>query len=280
MKRFKIAAAVAALTVISLGGGETAARLLHVADIPVYRADPVLGYIPQPSQSGVFLRKNDWFFNARSFGMREKCSVGPKSILLLGDSVVLGGVWVPQNDKLGPNIAMATGSPVCPLSAGSWSIENELRAVRISPDLLNMGTIILVSNSGDFGEPSAWQSERTHPTNRPVSHLLYAANKKLNPVSEATDAVVTPAATAQWQNSLRSFLKSYKGKFVWIIYPTKNQMRVGSTAFDQAKAIVKNRGVIVDISRDPRWNVSLYRDSIHPSVEGNRVLSQIITGAL
>lgn len=33
----------------------------------------------------------------------------------------------------------------------------------------------------------------------------------------------------------------------------------------------------IDLSKEQKWNESFYRDGIHPSVEGNQVLAEIIS---
>ena len=37
---------------------------------------------------------------------------------------------------------------------------------------------------------------------------------------------------------------------------------------------------VISIGRDPRWGLSNYRDSTHPSGKGNRVLADIIANPL
>ena len=38
--------------------------------------------------------------------------------------------------------------------------------------------------------------------------------------------------------------------------------------------------IIVDVAKRPEWNLDLYRDGTHPSVKGNKVLAEILSGVV
>src|ERR1700749_2777557 len=85
-----------------IGAAEVATRLTGVADFPLYRADADLGYVLAPDQKGAFLNKNHWVYNEKSQGAGPWHPNGKTDLLLLGDSLVLGGNPVDQPDRLGP----------------------------------------------------------------------------------------------------------------------------------------------------------------------------------
>ena len=45
-------------------------------------------------------------------------------VLLIGDSLVLGGNKYRLEDRLGPQLSQLTGLPIWPIAAGSWSLRN------------------------------------------------------------------------------------------------------------------------------------------------------------
>jgi hypothetical protein len=92
-----------------------------------------------------------------------------------------------------------------------------------------------------------------------------------------------------WKLELREFLASEfaKGKpVVFIFYPDKDEtegIKNLSELESHATEILKeatsaNAKVdIFSVARDSRWKGNYYRDAIHPTVEGTRVLAEIIS---
>ncbi|MDB5694599.1 MAG: hypothetical protein JWN21_142 [Sphingomonas bacterium] len=71
---------------------EVIAQASRVTDVPLYRADRRIGYIPVPNQAGAFVWTNGWAFNDLSMGTPRRFVAGlPRRVLLIGDSIVLGG---------------------------------------------------------------------------------------------------------------------------------------------------------------------------------------------
>src|SRR6266852_909458 len=145
---------------------EIGLRYFRVLDFPLYENSPELGYIPLANQHGSFLGMNEWAFNELGMGVADHFRPGnySRNILLIGDSIVLGGNHVDQDTKLGP-VMNASCPRIWPVSAASWAFLNELRYIRTHDYLLpTFDRIVFVSNSEDFGEASTWSSEYTHPT--------------------------------------------------------------------------------------------------------------------
>ena len=265
---------------LSALGLELGLRALGYADFPLYRADPVLGYVPKANSSGVFAGNRHWTFNDRGMRMEAKCQPGPDAILLLGDSLVHGGTMVDQHETLGVQIARQTGREVCPLGAGSWALENELSAVLQEPEYLKFGTIVLISNSEDFVKPSIWVSEVTHPTHPPRSVLLFAAEKVFDGMWQWFFPPKKPAASMQWIGHLDKFLASYRGGIFVVLYPKRDE--IGSRATDFAPFVHRlgSRATLIEPQVRQGWNSGLYRDTIHPTPAGKKQISTIIAHAL
>lgn len=104
-----------------LGTTELVVRLSGVLDFPLYAVDPEIGFVPKPNQSGKFLNKNAWVFNDRSMGTDTAWSPsGKPDILLIGNSIVMGGNPYDQSEKLGPLLQkkLAGKVAVWPIAAG------------------------------------------------------------------------------------------------------------------------------------------------------------------
>ena len=98
---FKIRKILLFFIIIFLGI-EITLRSLGLTDFPLYDTDNVIGYIPKPSQSGAFLGKNYWRFNSLSMKNDEEFNqIKSLDTLLVGDSIVYGGITNPINPKRG-----------------------------------------------------------------------------------------------------------------------------------------------------------------------------------
>ena len=118
---------------------ELGVRVAGLVDFPTYLRDDYFGYVPRPEQSGRFLTTNAWFFNDRSMGVAEPWRPQPErtDILLIGNSIVLGGNPYDQKDKLGPLVQSLLNATckVWPVAAGGWSTVNEFRFLERRPDV-------------------------------------------------------------------------------------------------------------------------------------------------
>jgi hypothetical protein len=282
--------AVAALMII-LFLAEIAVRVAGLSDFPLYDADNVIGYIPKPSQFGKYLRKNDWQFNSQSMGAVEFVPSDAVDILLIGDSLVQGGNSYRQEDRLGPQLGKVTNQTVWPISAGSWALRNELKYLSLHPDIVERSDrLIFVVNSGDFGQASSWSCEKTHPRVYSKWATLYVFRRYVwdwEKCSESPKELVVP--NGDWGSELGSLFSSLhaRGKsMTFVLYPYKDEISGKKTLGElesHASEIMRESGkagfstVIVSVGRDPRWNHGFYRDGIHPSFEGTRVLAEIIS---
>jgi lysophospholipase L1-like esterase len=70
---------------------------------------------------------------------------------------------------------------------------------------------------------------------------------------------------------------------ILFLYPGKDEYIGSKNGADyvpdrkELQRIAENYGLkIVDIAQRPEWNLSLYREGTHPTVEGNNVLADIL----
>lgn len=69
------------------------------------------------------------------------------------------------------------GHPVWPIAANSWALRYELTYLNTHLEVLACSTVVIVSNTGDYQDPSVWRSDLTHPRHRPRLGSLYILRK-------------------------------------------------------------------------------------------------------
>lgn len=289
---------LAILALLSLIAGEIVVRRMGMTDFPLYNADAQIGYILQPNQKGAFLNKNHWIFNEKCQGAGSWKPNGKTDLLLLGDSIVLGGNPINQPDRLGPQLqTRLPGWQVWPASAGSWSIANEVAYLKRFPDVAaDVSEIVWVVNPGDLDGPSVWRTDVTHPRTHPWSSLWYVFYKYVL-LPRLGMSPPEPGAIPQNPPILQSTMdllhqelsdlkkQNPKCSVLFILYPGKDQeYGVGLAFYEKfhtalGKAVA-SQAPIFDLLKDPHWNATYYRDGIHPNAVGYHELAEIIANKL
>ncbi len=299
--RRPIVAALLVLGIAVLAGVEVAARLSGIGDFPVYLDDPGIGYILAPGQHGVFLRRNRWEFNEYSMGAGPFRPEGRRNVLLLGDSLVLGGNPLDQPQRLGPTLERELGTPwaVWPSGAESWSASNEATYIQRVPEAVSrMEWLVWVLNDGDFQGRSVWRSDLLNPRRHPRWLGLYAFEKyvwldRLAPRLPAWFPQPTPPDPEAvlpfdrrfpaFQEFVRELRRSRPGLHVCIVwYPEVAELAPPPGDFYPAMsarlgAFAAAEGcAFVDLARAPGWGPGDYRDILHPSAAGNAAFARIL----
>ncbi len=266
---------------------EVGTRLTRISDFPIYEANNTIGYIPQSNQQGKFLWTNDWIFNEYHMGAETFKPSNAEDILLIGDSIVLGGNPLKESERIGPILQRKLNLAVWPISAGSWGMRNELIYLRGNPDVVkNIDTFIFVWNSGDFDQASSWSCEITHPKHSPISAFLYALQKYVYSFQKCNGEIKPEylVASGNWQTELEAFINSSamkNKKVVAYLYPNISEQKDANLMkkmLDSHINEIHEAGIkdVMSIGHDPRWGLRNYRDKIHPSEKGNIVLADII----
>ncbi|MGD0076022.1 MAG: hypothetical protein ABSD31_17015 [Candidatus Binataceae bacterium] len=266
--------------------GEIIVQLSGIVDVPIYEANNQTGYIPAPNQHGAFLRMHTWRFNEYSM---EAGPFDPKpsvfNLLLVGDSIVCGGNPLNEPDRLGPQLEALTHWQVWPICAGSWALQNELTYLQLHPRVLEkVDAVAIVSNSGDFDEPSSWASEITHPMHRPFPGLLYVIRKYALTSAAPPVSPALKVARKDWQLDLHAFASSFHKSIFIFMYPDVEEVHDSRKLQKDLYGVIPNmfRQVagaaarIYKVADSGEWNDKLYRDEIHPTSKGNSVLARII----
>jgi hypothetical protein len=290
--------------VVKIVGGTVAALLLielvirggGFIEFPLYQIDTEMGYILQPNQSGAFLKKNRWQVNERSMMARNYQPNHKTDVLLIGDSLVIGGNPLDQAERLGNQLELeAKGTvSVWPVGAASWSALNVKAFLELNSDVVEDAEVLIwVMNSGDFYGKSKWQDDIQQPLNQPWWALPYLFKKYLwvNRLVYYTPFVKknVPAERWSWADQKKiweeatAFIKALgvekKIGIVW--YPDQFELGSEITGYSSMRAnaarIETECGAkVICLREEELWGLNCYRDSIHPNAEGNRVLAAIL----
>lgn len=288
-------AAIGALLVVV----EVTVRALGLVDFPIYTVDPDIGYFLQPNQAGAFLGKNRWVFNDRSLGVGAAWQPSHRTnVVVIGNSVVLGGNPYDQKDKVVPLIQSQLGATcaVWPVATGGWSTVNETRFLERNPDIVQ-GTDLFVWEYAAHGltRPTAWRGEELFPTQRPLWATGYLLRKPLfERFPPPPNLVPATAATvadnyARFEQMLaqlsvpRSDKKLRKPTGIIFLYPDRNQLEGARLGLEwlpdraRIERIAAAHGLtVIDVSSQPQWTDSMYRDDVHPTPAGNAALAAIL----
>lgn len=279
---------------------ETGVRLSGIIDFPTYTIGNDIGYIPKPTQSGTFLNKNSWVFNDRSMGTENHWNPAKRpNILVIGNSVVMGGNPYAQKDKVGPLIQRGVGESyaVWPIAAGGWTNVNQTVYLEKNPDVAKAANFFIWEYmSGGLNQLSSWPGEYVFPSKKPTWASWYVLRRYLLPRFIEFNMNDLPPTGTLHPNNLANFesaisrlasASSKKIPGILFIYPVEAEFFAAKNGVEwlpERKVIEKiaaSHGLkIVDIARHPEWNENLYRDGTHPTVKGNAVLARILTSAV
>jgi len=312
VRRLLIAGAICATLVAT---AEVGLRLSGITDFALYDTDAEIGYVLRPNQSGAFLNRNTWAINDLSMAAGPfRPHLKASDVLLIGDSIVWGGNPLSQPDRLGPCLeAAAPRCAVWPSCAGSWAALNEITWMQRHPQVLEAVTdLVWVWNTGDFAGRSQWASDLTHPRSRPWSATWYCLDKYLlarflpapTPApapATSTQAIPVPVdgqVEASILRDIAGFLDDARSRHpalrvTLVLYPNKAQLSepIGgpysfTSVYHALTALVEHlhpapgRVILLDARTIPGWNQTCYRDDIHPTPEGNRLMARWLAGKM
>jgi len=300
LKRFKtIRKSILGLAFVLIST-ETGIRLSGIIDFPTYTIGNDIGYIPKPAQSGTFLNKNSWVFNDRSMGTENHWNPAKRpNILVIGNSVVMGGNPYAQKDKVGPLIQRGVGESyaVWPIAAGGWTNVNQTVYLEKNPDVAKAANFFIWEYmSGGLSQLSSWPGEYVFPSKKPTWASWYVLRRYLLPrfiEFNMNDLPPTgtlhPSNLANFESAISRLASASSKKIpgILFIYPVEAEFFAAKNGVEwlpERKVIEKiaaSHGLkIVDIARHPEWNENLYRDGTHPTVKGNVVLARILVSAV
>jgi hypothetical protein len=254
--------------------------LSGIVDSPRFDVDARIGYVPKPNQSGSFLHRNKWAFNDLRMGVSQPFRPMPDRVdlLLVGDSIVFGGNPYRPEQKLGASIERHSDWRVWPIGSGSWALQNELTYLAENPAAWQqVDRIVFVLNSGDFDEPSSWQTDLQHPRRYPWLATWYLVRRYLLN-EQLPDPPMPVAAWPDLACRFEAFIAGAGKPVDLIFYPTRAELEAGRPC--EIPPAFAKIGRWHCVGRDPRWSVSDYFDAIHPRPESVDSLGRIVVGLL
>jgi hypothetical protein len=275
-------------------------RLSGIVDVPVYSADGGIGYAIRPNQSGRFLDKNAWAFNDR--GMPIAANWNPSlhpNLLLIGNSVIMGGNPYDQSQKVTPLLQQQLGPSysVWPLAIGGWTNVNESVYLERNPDVAAKANFFIWEYmSGGLSGLSRWRGDSVFPTHKPLWATWYVFERYVAPRFADVDRNELPPTGRMTADNLALFEQHVTGLSratgsahpgVILLYPTEKEYLAAQRGEewlperDAVQRICGEHGLLlVDLAKSPAWNATLYRDGTHPTAEGNRVLASVLKAAV
>ncbi len=297
MVRRRPIVATCLLFILLFISSEVYLRYAGFASYPIYDVDAQIKYIPAANQHGSFLNHNAWFFNDRHMGNISNWSAEKHpNILLIGNSIVLGGNPFNHQDKLGPLLEKDLGGryTVWSAAAGGWSNINEMTYLDRNADVVrNADAVILEYMDGGFSAPSNWPGYYVFPDQKPWSLTLYTFRKYVIPrlvhMAASDFGSLPPTGTfdeAQLQRFKTLVANVAKAHKVLIfMYPLAKDLQNKSAWLDATAPILElckaTMAKCLDIAQEPAWNEKAYgSDGLHPTVNGNKILASVLANAI
>lgn len=276
---------------------EVAVRLSGIADFPLYKVGGAIQYIVASNQSGRFLNRNDWYFNNKSMPIKRDWTVVHPNVLLIGNSIIMGGNPFRQAEKLSSQIQMRLGpsAVVWPAAIGGWAQPNEVAYLNAHPEIVGSTDYIAWEYmGGGLSAPTPWAGQYVFPDRRPLYATGYIFRRYVLPkLIRTRDPSELPVTGALAEPNLQRFdamaadlVRSARCRplgFIWL-YPTKAQLAAARAGREwlperpQVLSVAQKNGLrTIDIARESTWSAALYRaDGTHPNVQGNTVLGAIL----
>lgn len=279
------------IAIISIGILETFLRYKGAIDFPIYRVESNGHYSLAPNQHGSFLNKNSWFVNSDGFNNDQEIDVKKPYVMLVGDSVVYGGNPVDYKDRIGYSLEKELSTNVYIGALGGWSLYNEMQFIRKNINVARQADLLVIQyDNGDLSNLSkASLNSVVHPTKKPQLATYYYLEKYIYPklISKTNASELPPipekvSSSGDWEKELLEISKNTNGKILFVLYPDKKAL-ADKDLWEQQTYHIKgfidnNRDKFdyIDIAKVPKWNSQLYRDGIHPSTDGNKVIANVI----
>jgi hypothetical protein len=279
-----------------LGLTELGLRVAGLGEFPTYLKDNHFGYIPKPNQAGRFLQRNEWVFNDRSMGVATPWQASDRTdILLVGNSIVLGGNAYNQSDKLAPLMQsqLRASCSVWPVAAGGWATVNSARYLQAHPDLIEKSDFFVWQfMTGQMDHASPWLGETRFPTSHPVWATGYVLRKFWSERSTPMNgtALEQPSEAGKNYDEFEGLIQKLAAKSqqsprgIILAYPTLEQLRLARQSRDwlpdrqRLERLAKiNDVLLLDLAALPGWTEGMYWDEVHLNPFGNVVLASVLS---
>jgi len=315
LRRWSIRLAIA-LVLLLIAGELTARFYFGLGDPPLSMADPEIEYLFKPDQDckrfGRHVKYNHYSMRSDDFS-EPKAKRGGIRILVLGDSVINGGVLTDQEELatsiMQKDLPARIGAPVeiGNISAGSWGPPNQLVYLK-RYGLFEADAVVMVFSSHDaFDAPTfepAVDVLPSLPSRKPISALWEGITRYLIPkltgkgLGLEGPPVSTPAASAEAARvaqekclaAEREMIRLAKSRgaipIVALHLTMKEQAGPLHPGHDALAQVAREEGATL-IELGPRFKSAMsdggpnpYRDDIHPDTRGQRIIAETLDDTL
>lgn len=281
------AAAGVALLLIELG-----ARWLGFGDPPLAHRDAVVEYRLVPSQTyhrfGNVVSINRYGMRSQDFDTR---SVEPdKHVLLVGDSIVYGEHRLDQSQTLAAlwqarlrERRAGQGWLVSAAAASSWGPANQLGFLRELGPLPADTAVLVVSSHDLWDKPSGRDVDNPYREAKPwgAFHDVFVALCEQRAASgEIAPRAVDPSELPVLAELIKSLAVAHERVLV-VFHAASDELEgpsvlqaerwIAVAAAEGGASFASTRAPYLDARRH---GIALYRDGLHLTAEGNRVLMQ------
>jgi hypothetical protein len=288
--------------------------VIGLGDPPLYVADPKMEYLLEPSKTYYRFHKR---FSVNQYGMRsddfppQKSDANELRVLVIGDSVIYGGVRIDQADIdteiLKRNLQKQFGRPVVVgnASAKSWGPPNELAYLQRF-GTLQADVVILELSSHDYADAPTFAPvvgvSAAYPGKKPSSALsdlfkTYLLPRYLHigdtaPGVDRTlpDAVASPQDIAECREAEREFfrfVRSHNAKVALMQHLSRPEVNGDYQAGYYANQNVAKEEGVSYVDDDSELRNSLQQgqdpfnseDPLHLNTVGQRILAHVLQTA-
>ena len=307
----KLALIVFILIVGTIAGIEIALRgVLGLGNPLLYIADEEIGYLIAPNQKfrrlGNLIAINQ--YSMRSPAIEKNPPDGTWRILLLGDSVANGAWWTDGDETISAQMTEQLQETLLPgrtwstvevlnASANSWGPRNELAFLRRMGSF-GAHTVVLLINTDDLfaAAPNSLVvgRDRNYPDKKPVLALFELFNRYLLPAPSVPSAPKETGDVVEINleaiRQIKVLTEENKTQLLVAMTPLLRETGEPGPRDYEQKARARlleftQREEIFYLDFLPIFNANqepgaLYRDHIHLSPSGNRLVSETLSKAI
>ncbi len=263
--------------------GETALRFMGLLDHPLYAVDPRYEYMTLPGQD---LQYGRIHFRTNALGLRS-APIGKKRgrrVLVIGDSVVNGGLQTTQDSLATTLAAHRTGIELINLSAASWGPDNAMAFLR-AHGTFDADALVLVFSSHDAYDRMSTDPivgvHPSYPDQRPLLALNTVLDRALYRAGWGHRPPTERGAFVEGWKALRDTATVLHVPLMVLLHPERGELIMGHYD-DRGKRILDSLHAwnVPVVELMDSLDTTLYTDRIHLGNAGQRRLADVLSACL
>ncbi len=234
-------------------------------------------------QRGAFRNRYPWAYDGHGMRFDGQLSTLAGATVLLGDSIVEGGLGLRQEETIAARLSAGSGELVYPVACPGWALANALGQFTGMAGWQEAKRLLLIVNTGDFDTVAVSGSEFSFPLRYPrwlalwlVRRHLYRHKPRWWPgKGDATPVRVVEAVRAENLARFSRVVTDFRGQIVIVRYPRRSEdpsTEPFFTSLQACDASIK----LVDVGEATEWSDKCYIDEIHPNAFGVAWLAELL----